>query len=252
MPSLWDCRPDRPFEVYDELSGETLHVVRRHPYVSSNPGGEWPTCSTCEGGSEVAERARTRGRDRFRGQRARTFAGTSARFSTRSWSAASTTATTTAPATWPGIIEQARLPPVAGGGLPLAAALLPVAAARRRLRHQRLLDGAARVRAIWPTPSSSSRRPTGAGIRVIADLVMNHTSDQHPWFQESRQDRTNPKADWYVWSDDDHRYSDARVIFVDTEKSNWALDPSGASTTGTASSRTSPTSTTTTPRWPTP
>ena len=39
------------------------------------------------------------------------------------------------------------------------------------------------------------------GIRVVADLVMNHTSDQHPWFQESRQDRTNPKADWYVWRD---------------------------------------------------
>ncbi|MHB1928702.1 MAG: maltose alpha-D-glucosyltransferase [Acidimicrobiales bacterium] len=63
------------------------------------------------------------------------------------------------------------------------------------------------------------------GIRIIADLVMNHTSDQHPWFLESRQDRTNPKADWYVWSDDDTRYGDARIIFVDTEKSNWALDP---------------------------
>ena len=62
------------------------------------------------------------------------------------------------------------------------------------------------------------------GIRIIADLVMNHTSDQHPWFQESRRDRTNPKADWYVWSDDDQRWPDARVIFVDTEKSNWAYD----------------------------
>jgi maltose alpha-D-glucosyltransferase / alpha-amylase len=62
------------------------------------------------------------------------------------------------------------------------------------------------------------------GIRIIADLVMNHTSDQHPWFQESRQDRTNPKADWYVWSDDDTQYSEARVIFVDTEKSNWTHD----------------------------
>ncbi len=62
------------------------------------------------------------------------------------------------------------------------------------------------------------------GIRVVADLVMNHTSDQHPWFQESRMDRTNPKADWYVWSDDDSRYNDARVIFVDTEKSNWSFD----------------------------
>ncbi len=63
------------------------------------------------------------------------------------------------------------------------------------------------------------------GLRVIADLVMNHTSDQHPWFVESRQDRTNPKADWYVWSDDDSRYAGARVIFVDTEKSNWSYDP---------------------------
>jgi maltose alpha-D-glucosyltransferase/alpha-amylase len=62
------------------------------------------------------------------------------------------------------------------------------------------------------------------GLRVIADLVMNHTSDQHPWFQESRQDRTNPKADWYVWRDDDIAYGDARVIFVDSEKSNWSFD----------------------------
>ncbi|MCU1451056.1 MAG: treS [Acidimicrobiales bacterium] len=65
----------------------------------------------------------------------------------------------------------------------------------------------------------------GRGIRVIADLVMNHTSDQHPWFQMSRKDRTNPNADWYVWSDDDHQWSDARVIFVDTERSNWSWDP---------------------------
>ena len=62
------------------------------------------------------------------------------------------------------------------------------------------------------------------GIRVIADLVMNHTSDQHPWFLESRRDRTNPKADWYVWADDDQKWPEARVIFVDTEKSNWAYD----------------------------
>jgi maltose alpha-D-glucosyltransferase/alpha-amylase len=62
------------------------------------------------------------------------------------------------------------------------------------------------------------------GIRVIADLVMNHTSDEHPWFLESRLDRTNPKADWYVWRDDDSEYSDARVIFVDAEKSNWTFD----------------------------
>ncbi|MGH9114350.1 MAG: maltose alpha-D-glucosyltransferase [Acidimicrobiales bacterium] len=63
------------------------------------------------------------------------------------------------------------------------------------------------------------------GLRIIADVVMNHTSDQHAWFQESRQDRTNPKADWYVWSDQDSPYGDARIIFVDTQKSNWTFDP---------------------------
>jgi maltose alpha-D-glucosyltransferase/alpha-amylase len=63
------------------------------------------------------------------------------------------------------------------------------------------------------------------GIRIIADLVMNHTSDQHPWFQESRQDRTNARADWYVWSDDDQRWPDAKIIFCDVEHSNWTWDP---------------------------
>jgi maltose alpha-D-glucosyltransferase/alpha-amylase len=61
------------------------------------------------------------------------------------------------------------------------------------------------------------------GIRVIADLVMNHTSDQHPWFQESRKPGSD-KRDWYVWSDNNERYPDARIIFIDTEKSNWTWD----------------------------
>lgn len=63
------------------------------------------------------------------------------------------------------------------------------------------------------------------GIRVITDLVLNHTSDAHPWFQQSRQDPTGPYGDYYVWSDDDSRYADARIIFVDTESSNWTYDP---------------------------
>ncbi|MGC8512249.1 MAG: maltose alpha-D-glucosyltransferase [Acidimicrobiales bacterium] len=63
------------------------------------------------------------------------------------------------------------------------------------------------------------------GIRIIADLVMNHTSDQHPWFQESRRSPNNAKSDWYVWRDNDEEYRDARIIFVDTEKSNWTFDP---------------------------
>jgi len=63
------------------------------------------------------------------------------------------------------------------------------------------------------------------GMRVVADLVMNHTSDQHPWFQASRADPTGPYGDYYVWSDTDTQYRDARIIFVDTEKSNWTFDP---------------------------
>ncbi len=63
------------------------------------------------------------------------------------------------------------------------------------------------------------------GIRVITEVVVNHTSDQHPWFQESRSSRDNPKRDWYVWSDTDTRYQGVRIIFVDTEMSNWAWDP---------------------------
>ncbi|RPI29977.1 MAG: maltose alpha-D-glucosyltransferase [Chloroflexota bacterium] len=62
------------------------------------------------------------------------------------------------------------------------------------------------------------------GLRVITDLVVNHTSDQHPWFQESRSDRSSPYRDYYVWSDDDNRYSETRIIFLDTEVSNWTWD----------------------------
>lgn len=62
------------------------------------------------------------------------------------------------------------------------------------------------------------------GIRVIADLVINHTSDQHPWFQESRSSPASPKRDWYVWSDTADKYADVRIIFSDAEPSNWTWD----------------------------
>jgi maltose alpha-D-glucosyltransferase/alpha-amylase len=62
------------------------------------------------------------------------------------------------------------------------------------------------------------------GLRVIADLVVNHTSSDHPWFQEARSNPDSPKRDWYVWSDTPHRYEDARIIFTDTETSNWTWD----------------------------
>jgi maltose alpha-D-glucosyltransferase / alpha-amylase len=63
------------------------------------------------------------------------------------------------------------------------------------------------------------------GIRVIIDVVVNHTSDQHPWFQASRSDPEGPYGDYYTWADDDKQFADARIIFVDTETSNWTFDP---------------------------
>src|SRR5688500_662468 len=64
------------------------------------------------------------------------------------------------------------------------------------------------------------------GIRVVTELVINHTSDQHPWFQKSRRARPgSPWRDFYVWSDTPEKYTDARIIFKDFETSNWAWDP---------------------------
>ena len=63
------------------------------------------------------------------------------------------------------------------------------------------------------------------GLRVITELVMNHTSDQHPWFQAARQaPKGSPERAFYVWSDDPTLYSGTRIIFTDTEKSNWTYD----------------------------
>lgn len=66
------------------------------------------------------------------------------------------------------------------------------------------------------------------GLRVLVELVINHTSDQHPWFQASRDPQHPEHAkyrDWYVWSDTDDKYRGVRIIFLDTEPSNWSFDP---------------------------
>jgi maltose alpha-D-glucosyltransferase/alpha-amylase len=64
------------------------------------------------------------------------------------------------------------------------------------------------------------------GLRVITELIVNHTSDEHPWFQAARRaPRGSPKRDYYVWSDDPNKYAGTRIIFTDTESSNWAWDP---------------------------
>ncbi|MBB3900429.1 maltose alpha-D-glucosyltransferase [Roseococcus suduntuyensis] len=69
------------------------------------------------------------------------------------------------------------------------------------------------------------REAHARGLRVITELVINHTSDQHPWFQKARESKPgSPARDFYVWSDTDEKYDGTRVIFCDTEKSNWTWD----------------------------
>jgi maltose alpha-D-glucosyltransferase / alpha-amylase len=64
------------------------------------------------------------------------------------------------------------------------------------------------------------------GLKVIIELVINHTSDQHPWFQRARHSPPgSPERDFYVWSDSDQKFPETRIIFIDTEKSNWTWDP---------------------------
>lgn len=62
------------------------------------------------------------------------------------------------------------------------------------------------------------------GLKVVTDMVMNHTSDQHPWFQAARRDKNSPYRDYYVWSDTGTEYAAARIIFLDVEPSNWTYD----------------------------
>jgi maltose alpha-D-glucosyltransferase/alpha-amylase len=69
------------------------------------------------------------------------------------------------------------------------------------------------------------REAHARGLRVITELVINHTSDQHPWFQRARQAKPGSRErDFYVWSDTDQKYPETRIIFLDTEKSNWTWD----------------------------
>jgi maltose alpha-D-glucosyltransferase/alpha-amylase len=64
------------------------------------------------------------------------------------------------------------------------------------------------------------------GLKVVTELIINHTSDQHPWFQAARRAPPgSPEREFYVWSDTDQKYLGTRIIFIDTETSNWAFDP---------------------------
>src|ERR1019366_7586809 len=107
----------------------------------------------------------------------------------------------------------ARLPPGTGDQRDMAHAILPFAPARRWLRHRGLRLSPLKL---WNIGGFSE--VSGVGPR-------SRNPDHHPWFQESRSSRDNPRRDWYVWSDTNTRYKEARIIFLDTETSNWAWDP---------------------------
>ena len=120
----------------------------------------------------------------------------------------------------------ARLPAVAGHRLHLAAARSSSPRCATAATTWPTTPTSCPSSATSATSSSSSRQAHARGIRVIIDFVMNHTSDQHPWFQASRTDPQGPYGDYYIWADDDKQFMpDARIIFVDTETSNWSFDP---------------------------
>ena len=88
-------------------------------------------------------------------------------------------------------------------------------------------------------PAFRERRARWREIRVITELVINHTSDQHAWFQRARRAKANSIwRHFYVWSDNDQKYVGTRIIFVDTERSNWTWDRLPARITGIGSIRT--------------
>ena len=126
---------------------------------------------------------------------------------------------------WPR--REARLPEGPGRERAVASSLLSVAPARRRVRHLRLHQRAPGLRDARATSSTCCARRTGAGLRVITELVLNHTSDQHPWFQAARR---APRGDARIATSTcgarrPSRYRDARIIFKDFEPSNWSWDP---------------------------
>ena len=86
-----------------------------------------------------------------------------------------------------------------------------------------------RCSARWPISTRVVARAHDLGLRVMIDLVLSHTSDQHPWFAESRKDRTNPKADWYVWADPKPDGTPPNNWLSVFGGSAWAMGRAGAS-----------------------
>ena len=150
--------------------------------------------------------------------------GTRTRSSTRRTSAPSSTATTTASATFAGLTQKLDYLQALGVN---CLWLLPFYPSPLRDDGYDIADYA-NIHPSYGTLEDFDRFIEEAhrrGIRVITELVINHTSDQHPWFQAARRAPAgSPERDFYVWSDTNQKYQGARIIFTDTETSNWTWD----------------------------
>ena len=138
----------------------------------------------------------------------------------------STTATTTASATSSASTEKLDYLQDLGVTALWLLPFYPSPRPRRRLRHLRLRRHQPGFRHDDGFPPLHAGGAQARGFRVITELVINHTSDQHPWFKRAtRSPKGSSARNWYVWSDTDQKYAGTRIIFTDTEKSNWTWDP---------------------------
>ena len=207
-------RADTPFVVEDLLTGARYTWRGSRNYVRLDPREEPGHVLIVQERSDGPQLAPMS-----------TPSGTRTPSSMSSTSSRSATATATASATSRGLIDKLDYIERPRRQLPVAAAVLSVAAARRRLRHRRLPDDPPD----YGTLEDFQRVPRG-GPR--ARHPRHHRAGDEPHVRSApvvpaRAPRADgsPKRDYYVWSDDRHKYADARIIFTDTENSNWTWDP---------------------------
>ena len=241
--------PTQPFQVHDLLGGRALHLARAAQLRRARPRGRArPTSSACAGACAASTTSST-SCDRCRPTLTEPHAIAGAddplwykdaviyELHVRAFGDSDGDGI----GDFRGLTQQARLPAGPGRHRALAAAVLPVAAARRRLRHRRLHERPSRPTARCDDFRGFLREAHAAACGSSPSWCSTTPRDQHPWFQRAR--RAPPGSRWrdfYVWSDTPERYQDARIIFKDFEPRTGPGTRSPRPTTGTASTRHQP------------